>query len=90
MKVALAGQGAFGIKHLEALANIDDVEVVSLAGGSPASTEEVARKWNIQPVFTFAYWADQAPRVAKAWDILLKTLILGDYIEDPTQRVSLD
>jgi 2-hydroxy-4-carboxymuconate semialdehyde hemiacetal dehydrogenase len=47
MKIALAGQGAFGIKHLEALANIDDVEVVSLAGGSAASTEEVARKWNI-------------------------------------------
>jgi 2-hydroxy-4-carboxymuconate semialdehyde hemiacetal dehydrogenase len=47
MKIALAGQGAFGVKHLEGLANIDDVEVISLAGGSPDSTEEVARKWNI-------------------------------------------
>ncbi|GAC1658816.1 MAG: hypothetical protein NVS4B13_02400 [Candidatus Elarobacter sp.] len=47
MKLALAGQGAFGVKHLEALANIDGVELVSLAGGSPASTEEVARKWRI-------------------------------------------
>ena len=47
MKLALAGQGAFGVKHLEALANIDDVEVVSLAGGSAASTEEVAKAWNI-------------------------------------------
>jgi 2-hydroxy-4-carboxymuconate semialdehyde hemiacetal dehydrogenase len=47
VKIALAGQGAFGIKHLEALANIDGVEVISLAGGSPDSTEEVARKWNI-------------------------------------------
>ena len=47
MKIALAGQGAFGIKHLEALANIEDVEVISLAGGSRDSTEEVARKWNI-------------------------------------------
>jgi 2-hydroxy-4-carboxymuconate semialdehyde hemiacetal dehydrogenase len=47
MKLALAGQGAFGVKHLEALANIEDVEVISLAGGSPASTEEVAKKWNI-------------------------------------------
>jgi 2-hydroxy-4-carboxymuconate semialdehyde hemiacetal dehydrogenase len=47
MKIALAGQGAFGIKHLGALANIDGVEVVSLVGGSPATTEEVARKWNI-------------------------------------------
>ncbi|MBV8368964.1 MAG: Gfo/Idh/MocA family oxidoreductase [Candidatus Eremiobacteraeota bacterium] len=47
MKIALAGQGAFGIKHLEALANIEDVQVISLAGGSPDGTEEVARKWNI-------------------------------------------
>jgi 2-hydroxy-4-carboxymuconate semialdehyde hemiacetal dehydrogenase len=47
VNVALAGQGAFGIKHLEALANIDGVRVVSLAGGSPQSTAEVAQKWNI-------------------------------------------
>jgi 2-hydroxy-4-carboxymuconate semialdehyde hemiacetal dehydrogenase len=47
MKIALAGQGAFGVKHLEALANIDDVDVVSLAGGSPDSTEEVAKKFGI-------------------------------------------
>jgi 2-hydroxy-4-carboxymuconate semialdehyde hemiacetal dehydrogenase len=47
MKVALAGQGAFGVKHLEAIANIDGVEVVSLAGGSPNSTQEVAQTWNI-------------------------------------------
>lgn len=48
----------------------------------------IARKWNIQPLLTCAYWADQAPRVGKAWEILLRTLVLGDYIEDPTQRVS--
>jgi 2-hydroxy-4-carboxymuconate semialdehyde hemiacetal dehydrogenase len=47
MKIGLAGQGAFGIKHLEALANIPDVEVVTLAGGKPAGTEEVAQKWKI-------------------------------------------
>jgi 2-hydroxy-4-carboxymuconate semialdehyde hemiacetal dehydrogenase len=47
MKVALAGQGAFGIKHLEAIQNIPGIEVVSLAGGRPASTEEVAKKWKI-------------------------------------------
>src|SRR6202050_2653963 len=47
MKVALAGQGAFGIKHLEAMANIPGIEVVTLAGGSLASTEEVAKKWKI-------------------------------------------
>jgi 2-hydroxy-4-carboxymuconate semialdehyde hemiacetal dehydrogenase len=32
IKVALAGAGAFGIKHLDAIQNIDDVEVVSLVG----------------------------------------------------------
>ena len=47
MKIALAGQGAFGIKHLEALRNIPGIEVVSLAGGSADSTREVAEKWNI-------------------------------------------
>jgi 2-hydroxy-4-carboxymuconate semialdehyde hemiacetal dehydrogenase len=47
MKIALAGQGAFGIRHLEALARIPDVEVVSLTGGRPAGTEEIAKKWKI-------------------------------------------
>jgi 2-hydroxy-4-carboxymuconate semialdehyde hemiacetal dehydrogenase len=47
MKVCLAGQGAFGIKHLEAIQNIPGVEVVTLAGGRPAGTEEVAKKWKI-------------------------------------------
>jgi 2-hydroxy-4-carboxymuconate semialdehyde hemiacetal dehydrogenase len=47
MKVCLAGQGAFGIKHLEAIANIDGMEVVTLSGGRPAGTEEVAKKWKI-------------------------------------------
>ena len=47
MKVAVAGQGAFGIKHIEAMANISGIEVVSLAGGNPAGTEEVAKKFNI-------------------------------------------
>jgi 2-hydroxy-4-carboxymuconate semialdehyde hemiacetal dehydrogenase len=47
MKIGLAGQGAFGTRHLDAIRNIPDVEVVSLAGGRPAGTEEVARKWQI-------------------------------------------
>jgi 2-hydroxy-4-carboxymuconate semialdehyde hemiacetal dehydrogenase len=47
MKICLAGPGAFGIKHLEALGNIDGVEVVSLVGGNPDTTREVANKWNI-------------------------------------------
>jgi 2-hydroxy-4-carboxymuconate semialdehyde hemiacetal dehydrogenase len=47
MKVGLAGQGAFGVKHLEAMANIPGIEVITLAGGNPASTEEVAKKFKI-------------------------------------------
>ena len=47
MKICLAGQGAFGIKHLEAIQNIPGIEVVTLAGGRPAGTEEVAKKWKI-------------------------------------------
>jgi 2-hydroxy-4-carboxymuconate semialdehyde hemiacetal dehydrogenase len=47
MKVGLAGQGAFGIKHLEGIQNIPGIEVITLAGGNPASTEEVARKFQI-------------------------------------------
>ena len=47
MKVVMAGQGAFGIKHLEAMAKIPDVEVVSLVGGSADSTREVAERFGI-------------------------------------------
>ena len=47
MKICVAGQGAFGIKHLEAISNIDGIEVVSLAGGNPVQTEEVAKRFNI-------------------------------------------
>ena len=47
MKLCVAGQGVFGQKHLQGLARIDGVEVVSLAGGSPATTEAVAKKFGI-------------------------------------------
>ncbi len=47
MKIVMAGQGAFGVKHLEAVRNIAGIEVASLAGGNPAQTEEVARRFGI-------------------------------------------
>jgi len=47
IKIVVAGQGAFGIKHLEALQKIEDVQVVSLTGGNQQQTEEVARKFGI-------------------------------------------
>ncbi len=47
IKVALAGAGAFGIKHLDAIKLIDGVEVVSLVGRELAKTQEVADKYGI-------------------------------------------
>ena len=47
MKVCLAGHGAFGIKHLEAMSRIPDIEVVSLAGSNIESAREVAQQWKI-------------------------------------------
>ena len=47
MKVALAGHGAFGIKHLEAMAKIPGVQVISLAGSNAQSAREVATQWKI-------------------------------------------
>ena len=45
--VALAGAGAFGLKHLDALKLIEDVEVISLVGRERAKTETVARQYGI-------------------------------------------
>ena len=42
IKVALAGAGAFGIKHLDGIRNIDGVEVVSLISRELDKTREVA------------------------------------------------
>jgi 2-hydroxy-4-carboxymuconate semialdehyde hemiacetal dehydrogenase len=47
MKICVAGQGAFGIKHIEAIRSISGIDVVTLAGGSPDSTKEVAAKYGI-------------------------------------------
>ncbi|HEY3115280.1 MAG TPA: Gfo/Idh/MocA family oxidoreductase [Chloroflexota bacterium] len=47
MKVAIAGGGAFGTRHAEAIQNIAGVEVISAAGGRPAGVEEFAAKWSI-------------------------------------------
>ena len=52
IKVALAGAGAFGIKHLDGIKNIDGVEVVSLVGRELEKTKEVATKYGIGHVTT--------------------------------------
>jgi 2-hydroxy-4-carboxymuconate semialdehyde hemiacetal dehydrogenase len=52
MKVALAGAGAFGIKHLDAIKNIPGVEVAALVGRRPEPTREVADKYGIAHALT--------------------------------------
>ena len=52
IKVALAGAGAFGIKHIDGIKNIDGVEVVSLISRDLEKTREVAAKYGIQHVTT--------------------------------------
>lgn len=48
MKLALAGAGAFGEKHLDALRLIDDVEMVSLVGRNLEKTKAIADKYGVE------------------------------------------
>ena len=50
--VALAGAGAFGIKHLDAIKLIPDTQVVSLIGRELAPTQAVAAKYGIEHATT--------------------------------------
>jgi 2-hydroxy-4-carboxymuconate semialdehyde hemiacetal dehydrogenase len=52
IKVALAGAGAFGIKHLDGIKNIDGVDVVSIIGREIEKTKQVAAEYGIQHVTT--------------------------------------
>lgn len=52
MKIALAGAGAFGEKHLDALQKIDGVEVVSIVGRRLEPTQAVAAKYGVQHACT--------------------------------------
>jgi 2-hydroxy-4-carboxymuconate semialdehyde hemiacetal dehydrogenase len=44
-RIALAGAGAFGIKHLDGLKNIPDVEIVSIISRTAEQAAEVAAKY---------------------------------------------
>ena len=52
INVALAGAGAFGIKHLDAIRAIDGVKVISVISRELAKTQEVADKYGIAHVTT--------------------------------------
>jgi 2-hydroxy-4-carboxymuconate semialdehyde hemiacetal dehydrogenase len=47
MKLCLVGEGAQAETHMQALAAIDGVEVVTVAGGIEADLQTFANKWNI-------------------------------------------
>src|SRR3977135_4138438 len=68
MKICVAGQGAFGQKHLDALKRIADVEVVSLIGGNQDATAEVAKKYGV------GHWSgDLAEGIKRADGVILTT-----------------
>jgi 2-hydroxy-4-carboxymuconate semialdehyde hemiacetal dehydrogenase len=68
MKICVAGQGAFGQKHLDALKRISDVEVVSLIGGNQDATAEVAKKYGIP------HWGgDLSEGIGRADAVILAT-----------------
>jgi 2-hydroxy-4-carboxymuconate semialdehyde hemiacetal dehydrogenase len=52
INVALAGAGAFGIKHLDAIRNVADVKAISLIGRELDKTREVADRYGISHVTT--------------------------------------
>lgn len=52
MKIIVVGPGAFGIKHLDGLQNIDGAEVVGLVGRSLEKNQAVANEYGIPNVYT--------------------------------------
>jgi hypothetical protein len=50
----------------------------------------LARCRDIQPLITFDYWENDAPRCREIWDTVMATLRLGETIADPSMGPSLD
>src|SRR5471030_1092789 len=68
MRICVAGQGAFGQKHLDALKRIQGVEVTSLVGGNQDSTAAIAKKYGV-PHFT----GDLSEGIKRADAVILTT-----------------
>ncbi len=68
MKICVAGQGAFGQKHLDALKRIPDAEVTSLVGGNQDATAEIAKKYGIPH-----YTGDLSEGIKRADAVILTT-----------------
>src|SRR4051812_4310485 len=68
MRICVAGQGAFGQKHLDALKRIEGVQVTSLIGGNPEGTRQVAEKYGVP------HWGhDFAEGIERADAVILTT-----------------
>jgi hypothetical protein len=46
----------------------------------------LARGSNVLPLITLDFWPEDAERVVPAWDEVLRSLQLGNYIKDVTRR----
>ena len=68
MKICVAGQGAFGQKHLDALKRIQGVEITSLVGGNQDSTAQVAKKYGVAH-----YTGDLSEGIKRADAVILTT-----------------
>jgi len=66
MKIVLAGAGAFGRKHLDAIRVIGDVEVAALVGRELGPTAEVAEKYGVPKATTDLAEALALPDVGAA------------------------
>lgn len=66
MKVVLAGVGAFGLKHLDAIKQIDGVEVVSLVGRRIEPTRAAAESYGVKHATTELAEALDQPGVEAA------------------------
>ena len=66
MKIVLAGAGAFGTKHLDAIRQIGGIEVASVVGRELAPTQDVARRYGIAHATTDLADALRQPGVSAA------------------------
>lgn len=46
----------------------------------------LARGQNVQPFITMDYWPEHAEKFVPVWDEVIRSLTLGDYIENPFKR----
>ncbi len=66
MKIILAGTGAFGEKHLQAIGHIEGIEVVSLVGRELEKTRAVAARYHVPHATTRLAEALRVPGVEAA------------------------